>query len=198
MAKPHMSPLMIEYLILACEVALGDLEKQVDAVELRKRLHFSLAEDRTAQRGLEFRDYITTKGAGPVSNERFFWITEEGVQAAIREGEMSGWARWFREGREEDDSGEGLKRNLRWVLTGKFEEIANPEKTPLESEMLYELLVAKGWDIPAGVMSAFFADLENQGIIRSYTVADRGEVEKHGGRKIWALDEEGLNNWRHD
>ena len=68
MAKPHMNPLMIEYLVAACEETQGDLDKQVETVKLRKRLHFSPEEDQNAQRGLEFRGYITTKGAGRVGS----------------------------------------------------------------------------------------------------------------------------------
>lgn len=191
LAQPHMTPLMIEYLVAACEEIEGDIDKQVDAVALRKKLKFSLDNDRHAQRGLQYRQYITTKGAGKVPIG-FFWVTEEGVQAAIQKGEMSGWARFFREGREEDASDEGLKRRLRWLLSDEFEKIADPEASPLESKTLYEILAAEGWEIRAGEMDTIFKEMEEQGIIRAYTVAESNEVATHGGRKIWSVDIERL------
>jgi hypothetical protein len=191
LAKLHMTPLMIEYLVAACEEIQGDIEKQVDAVALRKKLKFSLDNDRHAQQGLQYRDYITTKGAGKVPIG-FFWVTEEGVRAAIREGELSRWSRFFREGWEEDASGRGLERRMRWLLSDVLEKIPDLERTPLESETLYELFTAEGWEVPAGAMDKIFEDIEVQGIIRAYTVADGDTVAKHGGRKIWAVDEDRL------
>ncbi len=191
MAKPHMSPGMIEYLVAACEEIQGDIDKQVDAVVLRKKHKFSLDRDRACQKGLEFRGYITTKGAGKVPIG-FFWVTEEGIQAAIREGELSGWAKFFREGWEEDASGRGLERRMRWILSDEFEKIPDPERTPLESKMLYEILTAEGWEIPADAMDKIFKDMEERGGIRAFTVADRDEIAKHGGRKIWAVDDNQL------
>jgi hypothetical protein len=47
-------------------------------------------------------------------------------------------------------------------------------------------------------MNEIFEDMEGQGIVRTYTAADRDEVTRHGGRKIWALDEDALLDWQFD
>ncbi len=85
-----MTPLMIEYLLAAIDTVGQNTQQQVDAVELRGKTGYSLAEDRDAQRGLEHRGYITTKGAGstPIG---FFWITEAGLRATA-EGRKHGWS----------------------------------------------------------------------------------------------------------
>ena len=85
-----MTPLMIEYLLAAIDTVGQNTEQQVDAVEFRGKTGYSLAEDRDAQRGLEYRGYITTKGAGGIP-KGFFWITEAGLQAAAEEREH-GWS----------------------------------------------------------------------------------------------------------
>ena len=85
-----LTPLMIEYLLAAIDTVGQNTEQQVDAVELRGKTGYSLAEDRDAQRGLEHRGYITTKGAGstPIG---FFWITEPGLRVAA-EARKHGWS----------------------------------------------------------------------------------------------------------
>jgi hypothetical protein len=85
-----MTPLMIEYLLAAIHTVGESTEQQVDAVVLREKVGYSLAEDRDAQRGLEHRGYITTKGADGVP-KGFFWITEAGLRAAAEEREH-GWS----------------------------------------------------------------------------------------------------------
>ncbi len=85
-----MTSLMTEYLLAAIYVVGESTEQQVDTIALRQRTGYSLAEERDAQRGLEYRGYITTKGAGemPIG---FFWITEAGLRAAAEEREH-GWS----------------------------------------------------------------------------------------------------------
>ena len=87
-----MTPLMIEYLMAACKEIQGVIENPVDAVALRERLKISPEQDRHAQHKLHYHDYITTKGAvrAPIG---YFWVTEEGIEAAIQEGGLSGWAK---------------------------------------------------------------------------------------------------------
>ena len=86
----HITPLMIEYLLAAIDTVGEDIERQVDAVALRAKTGYSLAEDRDAQRGLEYRGCITTKGAGgsPIG---FFWVTEAGLRVATEE-RKHGWS----------------------------------------------------------------------------------------------------------
>ena len=81
---PGMTSLMIEYLLAAIHMVGESTDQQVDASALRQRTGYSLAEERDAQRGLEYRGYITTKGAGGVPIG-FFWITEAGLRAAAEE-----------------------------------------------------------------------------------------------------------------
>ncbi len=50
---PHMTQLMIEYLLAAIDTVGEDIERKVDAVALPAESGYSLAEDRDAQRGLE-------------------------------------------------------------------------------------------------------------------------------------------------
>jgi len=90
---------------------------------------------------------------------------------------------------KEHSSGQGLVRRIKWLLAGKFEKIADPERTPLESKTLYKTLTAEGWEIPAGAMDKILKNIEEEGIIRTSTSVDRDEVEKHGGRKIWAVND---------
>lgn len=180
---------MIDYLLAACEEIQGDIEQQVDAVVLRKKHHYRLDFDRNCQRGLEYRGYITTKGAGKVPIG-FFWVTEEGVRAAINEGELSGAAKFFREGWEENVSGIGLERRIRWCISDEFQKIPDPQRTPLESETLFEILSAEGWEIPPGELDKVLESLEERGFIRSFTVSEKDAITKHGGRRIWAVNDE--------
>jgi hypothetical protein len=204
LAKPHMTPLMIEYLMAACEEIQGDIEKAVDAVALRKRLTLSPEQDGHAQHKLQYHDYITTKGAGKVPIG-FFWVTEEGIQAAIEEGSLSGWAeffregggssgwaKFFREGWEEHSSRRVLRRRIAWLLSDELEKVADPERTPLESKVLYEMLTTEGWGISASAMDKIFEEMEEQGLIRTSTVEDGDEVAAHGNRKIWVAEVERL------
>ena len=87
-----MTPFMIEYLMAACKELQGVIENPVDAVALRERLKIPPEQDRLAQHKLHYHDYITTKGAGraPIG---YFWVTQEGLDAAIQEGGLSGWAK---------------------------------------------------------------------------------------------------------
>ena len=87
---PHMTQLMYEYPLAAIETVDEDIERKVDAVALRAKTGYPLAEGRDAQRGLEYRGYITTKGAGS-SPTNFFWVTEAGLRVATEE-RKHGWS----------------------------------------------------------------------------------------------------------
>ena len=77
----------IEYLLAALEKAGPSGERQMDIAKLREEVSLHLATTPSVTRemlnSLEFRNLITTKGAGRAHEASFFWITERGVEVAI-------------------------------------------------------------------------------------------------------------------